>query len=244
MKINSYKKLKNGQYKIILEDKEILLHEDLILKNNLLITKELTSNQIRKLEEENTKYLIYDEALKYLKTKIRSKKEMYEYLKKKEYDNSNIYDVIKMLEKQKYLNDEVYAQAFINDRIHLSNDGPYKIKKALVENGIKKEVIDKYVGIYDESLQRERIEKLIQKRIKTNHTKSKSILKRKIMMDLNNLGYTTNLIRNALSLLDDVSDEEIRKREYEKLYVKLSKKYTGYELEAKIKQKMYQKGFY
>ncbi len=244
MKINSYKKLKNGQYKIILEDKEIVLHEDLILKNNLLITKEISNDQIEKLEQENKKYFIYDEALKYLKTKMRSKKEMYDYLKKKEYEDSNIMDVIKMLEKQKYLNDEIYTQALINDRIHLSNDGPYKIKKVLIENNIKKEVIDKYMYIYDETLQIERIEKFIQKKIKTNHNKSKTMLKQKIMMDLNQLGYSTNLIKNALSLLEDVTDEEIKKKEYEKLYAKLSKKYTGYELEAKIKQKMYQKGFY
>ena len=37
-------------------------------------------------------------------------------------------------------------------------------------------------------------------------------------------------------------DSDIAKKEYEKLYKKLSSKYEGAELEFKIKQKLYQKG--
>lgn len=244
MKINSYKRQRNGQYKVILDDREILLHEDLILKYNLLLTKNITSKELNELEEENKKYLIYDDAIKYLKTKLRSKKEMYTYLKKKEFEDSFIQEVIKMLEKQGYINDEIYTQAFINDRINLSNDGPYKIKKSLIENNISKEMIEKYMIVFDDVLQKERIEKLIRKKISANHNKSKQILKQKIMIDLGNLGYQTSLIRESLSLLENVSDEDIKKKEYEKLYAKLSKKYSGYELENKIRQKMYQKGFY
>ena len=36
--------------------------------------------------------------------------------------------------------------------------------------------------------------------------------------------------------------KEFIQREYDKLYRKLSRKYSGSELELKIKQKMYQKG--
>ena len=39
---------------------------------------------------------------------------------------------------------------------------------------------------------------------------------------------------------NDTSD--IAKREYEKLYTRLSRKYSGKELEYKIKEKLYQKG--
>lgn len=244
MKINSYKRQRNGQYKVILDDKEILLHEDLILKHNLLLTKNITSKELNALEEENKKYLIYDDAIQYLKTKLRSKKEMSIYLKKKKFEDSFIQEVIKMLEKQGYINDEVYTQAFINDRINLSNDGPYKIKKSLIENNISKEMVEKYMIVFDDTLQREKIEKLIKKKIHSNHNKSKQILKQKLMIELGNLGYQTSLIRELLSLLENVSDEDIKKKEYEKLYAKLSKKYSGYELETKLKQKMYQKGFY
>ena len=41
-----------------------------------------------------------------------------------------------------------------------------------------------------------------------------------------------------------VDEKSIYEKEYQKLYNKLSKKYEGYELENKIKQKLYQKGLY
>lgn len=244
MKINSYKKLKNGQYKILLEDRELILHEDLILKNNLLLVKELSEKQIKYLEDENKKYFIYDDALKYLKTKLRSKQEMYRYLEKKEYDKSSVEEVITKLEKQKYLNDEIYIQAYINDKMHLTNDGPYKISKDLQKKNMDMKTISQYIEVFSIELQNEKVEKLIHKAIKTNRNKSKKILKQKITKDLLNLGYSMDVIQNHLYLLDTVSDEEIKKKEQDKLYAKLSKKYTGAELEYKIKQKMIQKGFY
>lgn len=244
MKINSYKKLKNGQYKIILSDRELVLHEDLILKNNLLITKELSEEQIGHLEDENKKYLIYDEALKYLKSKLRSKQEMYQYLEKKEYDKKSIDTVIHMLIKQKYLDDDLYVQAYINDKMHFTNDGPYKILKSLKQHNIDKKTIDQHLKSFSIELQKEKVEKFVQKAIKTNRNKSKKNLKQKIIYNLSNLGYSMDVIQSCLYLLEDVSDENIKKKEQEKLYAKLSKKYSGSELEYKIKQKMIQKGFY
>lgn len=68
------------------------------------------------------------------------------------------------------------------------------------------------------------------------------LLKRKIQAYLLNLGYSNTYINQALNGKKLV-DEDISKQEYQKLYNKLSKKYSGRELEYKIKQKMYQKGF-
>ena len=47
-------------------------------------------------------------------------------------------------------------------------------------------------------------------------------------------------VLNSLSITDN---EEIARKEYQKYYNKLSKKYSGRELEYKLKQKMYSLGF-
>ena len=50
MKIIKYTKLKNSQYKIILENgTEVKLYDDVILKENLLLTKEITNKQLDKI---------------------------------------------------------------------------------------------------------------------------------------------------------------------------------------------------
>ena len=103
-------------------------------------------------------------------------------------------------------------------------------------------LIDKHLSLYNDDIQREKIVKLIDKEIRLNTNKSLGVLKNKIFINLVNKGFDRNLI---YSLLDEVSydDSVIYEKEYKKLYNKLSKKYSGSELEYKIKEKMYQKGF-
>lgn len=243
MKIERYAKLKNGQYKLSLDNNtSILLHEDLILKHELLIRKEINDDDIDKLLEENKIYITYDLALNYLKNKMRSKKEIKDYLLKKEIKEELIINAIEKLEEQGYLNDSIYAKAFINDKINLSNDGPYKIKENLIKLGINEDIVLKNLEVFDRDLEITRIEKLMNKQIKTNHNKSKHLLKQKIINYLVNLGYTKELVISLISKID-VDDSDIKKKEYDKIYNKLSKKYSGKELDYKVRQKMYQKGF-
>ena len=68
-------------------------------------------------------------------------------------------------------------------------------------------------------------------------------MQRKILIDLNNEGFKKNLIQQEISKIDFADDKDLAKKEYDKLYKKLSRKYSGRELELKIKQKLYQKGF-
>ena len=244
MKIESYTRQKNGQYKIRLEDDSyILLHEELILKYELLIKKELTEEQKNSLLEENKTYLIYDEAIKCISRKMRSVYELKQYLLKKDYSKDLVDSVVSLLIKQGYLNDLVYAKAFVHDKIALSNHGPLKIINELKKDLILDKYINESISIFTKELEEERITKLINKAIKSNHNKGKSFLKQKILNDITTLGYHKDIIINNLYLIDDIDDSDIKQKEYDKLYSKLSKKYSGSELEYKIRQKLYQKGF-
>ena len=75
MKIKSYKKVKNNQYKIYLEDnRELTLYDEIILKYNLLLKKELSKKEIVEIIKENQHLSCYFSALNYLNYKNRSKK--------------------------------------------------------------------------------------------------------------------------------------------------------------------------
>ena len=243
MKIEKFTKNKNGMYLLTLENHtQIKIHEDLILKYELLLSKEITASLLEKINSENQFYEIYEIALKYLKLRLRSRKELNESLLKKGYSQESINSVIKLLSKQGYLDDKSYATAFIHDKILMSNYGPEKIKGELEKNGISEEVIEECISIFTEELEKERIEKIIQKQIQANHNKGSMLLKRKIQLFLINLGYSNYLINECLNGKKLVS-EDLYQKEYKKLYAMLSKKYEGKELEYKMKQKMYQKGF-
>ena len=245
MKIDKYVKDKNGMYKLLLDNDDILLiHEDLILKYELLLKKNIDDSLREKIEKENLIYTAYNLSIKYLNTKARSEKEIYEYLKKRQVDDDIIKECISLLRKNNYINDELYSKMYINDKINLSNDGPYKIRKALTDLGVREEYINSNIDIFDSSLEKEKIEKLVDKQIKLNHNKSAYVLKNKILNYLVNLGYTRSIINEVLNSTNFKDDEDLYKKEYDKLYKKLSRKYSGTELDYKIKEKMYARGFY
>lgn len=244
MKINKFTKQKNGMYNITFENGTTLqAHEDIILKYELLIKKEVSEKEEKKILEENTTYEAYDLAIKYITKKMRSRKEIETYLKSKEIDEKNISNVTELLQKNGYLNDKLYAESFINDKIILSSDGPLKIKKQLIENGISSNIVEEKIQIFDKELEEEKINKIISKMQKSNKNKSAYVLKNKIIDYLSNLGYERANILGCLSNFSFENDNDLVKKEYEKVYKKLSKKYQGKELEYKVKQKMYSMGF-
>lgn len=244
MKINKFTKKKNGMYDISFEDgRTITAHEDIILKYELLIKKELTEELEQKIEKENITYIAYDLAIKYITKKMRCKKELKEYLSSKEVDLKEIEKVIEILEKNGYLNEEIYVESFINDKIILSNDGPNKIRKELQTKGINTKTIEEKIAVFEKEQQIEKINKIITKMIKSNKSKSTYILKNKIIDYLSNLGYEKSLILDLLSNFELEDSKDLIKKEYDKIYKKLSKKYSGKELEYKVKQKMYSLGF-
>ena len=243
MDILNFKKSKDGFYILKLDNNEkISIHEDLILKYNLLIKKTLDNRLKDKLLNENQMYYFYNKAIKYISIKMRSVKEVRIFLSKEEDYNNSIDNIINKLLDQGYLNDLEYTKAFINDRINLSNDGPKKIVLALKKNGIKEEMINDLITVYSSEIEKERIERIINKEMKLNTNKGSRLLKQKIQSDLVNLGYTLETIYSCLESFN-YDDTSLYKKEYEKLYKKYSNKYSGSSLEYYIKQKLYQKGF-
>lgn len=241
MKIQGYKYLGNSKYKVIINNEEYTLYEDIILKYDLLI-KDVNEKDLAKFLEENKRFEAYYVALKYIKTKLRTRKEIEEYLSKKDYNDFDIDYAVARLEQEKYIDERVYAKSYILDAINLKNIGPNKIVMELTNLGIDKNIVLDELSIFTNYIEEEKVYKYIEKSIKNNHNKSSYILKNKIKQNLINLGYNPNIINKYLNEYN-IDDNEIYQKELEKVRSKLSKKYTGKELEYKIKEYMYRKGF-
>ena len=56
MKILKYKKISRGRYKLTTDTSELVLYEDVILKNNLLYNKDITLEILEKIMNENIYY--------------------------------------------------------------------------------------------------------------------------------------------------------------------------------------------
>ncbi len=241
MKIIKYNKINGNKYEVYLENNEkIKLYEDVILKEELLLKKEI--DDISKILVINSQYEIYDVSLKYLNHHVISIKGMKDYLLKKNYVEEDINNTIDKLIKNGYLNDSYFAKCYINDKINLTNDGPLKIIKYLEDNNIEREVYSEILD-KDDEIWSSRIKKYLEKQVKLNK-KSSYYFKNKMMVNLINLGYEKEMINSLLNNITIDNQEELKNIEKEKIRKKLEKKYSGNELERKIKEKLYQRGFF
>lgn len=245
MKILKYKKKKNGQYELELESGEKLsLYEEVILKYELLLKKKVDEKEREKILLSNQEYDVYYVALKSLKSRFKSVKDLRDFLLKKEYPQDYVDKAIQKLLKQGYLNDRSFAKAYINQQMITTSKGPRKIEKELLDKGVSSDIIYDELTVFTQDDQIEKIKKVANRAIRSNRSRGGAVLHKKIVHDLQTLGYDRSIIESVLSTLDFGDTKEIAKKEYEKIYRRLSRKYSGRELEYKIKEKLYQKGLY
>ena len=221
MHINKFKKVGKNKYKIFLDTTELTLYEDIILKYDLLLNKDISIEDIDKLIDENNYYDAYNMALNYIEIKLRNRKEIVEYLKKKHFNNKCIDYALERLDKLNLLDDKRYTEAFINDKMLLSNDGPFKIRKQLIDVEINEEVIDNYLSLIDEEVWKNKLEKLINKKKSIMKSKSYYMFITKMKNDLYNLGYDKYMIDELLSNIEYSSDA------LSKDFLKASRKFKG-----------------
>lgn len=242
MKIEKYTKLKGNKYSVKIDDITIKLYDDVIVKYELLRTKEIDDKLFKELTEYNDKLEAYYKALKYITKKLRTEKEIVKYLEK-DYDKKTIDETIERLKKYGYLNKEIYLKCYISDQINLALVGPNKIKKDLVSLGYKEEEIVALIEEIDNDIWFSKIEKIVKKRINSNRNLGNNKLKEKICYDLGNLGFYKWMIEEVLDNCEFKDNSSILEKEYNKYYNKLSKKYDGSNLDYQVKIKLFQRGF-
>ena len=242
MKIEKYIKDKSNKYKIIIDGETYTLYDDVIVKYQLIMKETISKKELDEVLDFNEKMSSYYDSIKYINKKLRSELEIRQFLTKKEVSNANINETVNRLKENKFINEEIYLKSYINDQINLSNNGPHKIISNLIKLGFHEEEIKERLDKIPYEVWNERIDKYVSKKIKLNHKSSKNMLKMKITNDLINLGYDKELIVSIINNYD-IIDKDIYKVEYEKAKKQLEKKYSGYELDRKIKERLYRKGF-
>ena len=203
MKIEKYKKIKEDLYRVLLDNGEIIdIYEDVILANNLLYKSEINQELLDKINIENNYQLAYNISVKYIMVRLRSINEIKVYLTKKGYSKDVIDKVIEKLIKNKLLDDEIFTKAYINDKLNFTNVGKYKLineltTKMKVDNSVVYNVLESYEEVWND-----RIDKLINKYLKSNKKYSGNTLKNKLYIYLVNLGYDKDKVISVLNNYD------------------------------------------
>lgn len=243
MEIIKFKKVSNNKYKIYFADgSEVLLFEDVIIKNNLLYKKNLDNKEVEKLINQNNEFEAYYSAIKYINIRMRSKMELKNYLIKKKVPEKLACKIIDKLSKEGYLNDLLFTKAFISDQMNLSPNGPLRIKKELLTRGIEEGLSSSEISKIDDDVIREKLSKLLKKQLRIK-TGASNLIKLKLLNYFVNLGYEKDMVLDGLSKACIKTDDKKLKKDYDKLYNKYKNKYDKNKLNYVLSNKLYLKGY-
>lgn len=243
MKIEKYKKMSKGRYQLLLDNGEkIVLYEEVILKFELLLRKEIDVNTLIEVDQLNQEWDVYYQGLNSLRTRYKSIYELELFLLKREYPKDLVDKAIHKLIEQGYLNDQSYVKGYIHNKMITSNSGPDKIEKELLDKKIDSNIIKEELKIFTREEQENRVKKIVEKGIRSNRNRGGFVLKNKIYHDLIQYGYDSSLSSSILSTYSFDTDSSLYQKEYDKYYRKYSRKYSGEELEKKIREKLFIKG--
>lgn len=238
MVVKEIKKAKYG-YNVLAGEQKIYIETKVFLKYRLKKGQTLEINLWNKILEDNEKELIKRKSLVFL-ARRRSTSEFIAYLKKLKAPEYLISLLVKDYTKKGYLDDYLYAELLINKE--QQRYGKIRLEKILLDKGINKKIIN---SLLENHLDKN-LESLIEKACKTVKADNYSMAREKLLRSFTRKGYNLKEISQYLeTYLDkDSFNEDITiKKHYLKAFNKFQNKYTGDELNLKVKQALYRKGY-
>jgi regulatory protein len=166
---------------------------------------------------------------------MRNEKELHKYLINKGYDEKIVNETINKIKALGLLNEKAYISAFINDKVNLSSDGPYKIKNALLDLDFNENDIDDYLYKIDYKTWSDKLDKIINKKKSIMKSKSYYMFVNKMKNDLYNMGYDKDMIEEKLSKIEYESNA------IDKDFEKVNRKFNGDK--NKITSSLLRKGY-
>lgn len=137
-------KRKKGRFNIYLDGEFAFgVGENLIVRENLKIGKNLPKEEINRLVEESGIEKILEKVFKFLSFRPRSKKEILDYLKRKNLGKNESELALKRVEKLGFINDEEFARFLVQSRVKSKPKGKRVLILELRQKGIDNEIIEK-----------------------------------------------------------------------------------------------------
>jgi regulatory protein len=217
--------------------------EDVLIKYQLKKGMELDEFTQLEVLYQDTVRKAFGTAIQYLAFRMRSEKEVRDYLKQKDIEETVIQEVIHRLNHHHYLNDEEFALAFIRTQINTSDKGPRVIKEELKEKGIDHSILEKVMEEFSLELQFSKVFHLCTKAQTKKGNDSQFMYEQKLKQTLNRKGYSFTIIDEVMGEIKNTSPDQ-QNTEVEALLKQSDKARKKYGNDKqKIKQFLYRKGF-
>ncbi len=117
--------------------------------------------------------------------------------------------ILEQLKKDRFIDDERFAAAYIRDKINLSGWGRFKIQAQLAQKGVPKEIIENQMAELDRDKMDERLHQLIEKRARTTKYTTKYQLRDKLIRYGASLGYDFSSVSEAVNqAISEIKNDE------------------------------------
>jgi len=189
-------------------EEPIIVHEDIFIKFRLMSGQCLSIELFDEIIEENNKYLAYISAIRYLGAKMRSSKQISEYLKRKEYSNEHISQAVQRLTEEKLIDDELYATMFVQSKAKTQGKGKLRIAQELQQQGISSQLVENALHYLDEEAEYDAAYRAAEKKLRTLKGEKRDI-QRKLQQFLFRRGYSHSMIRKVMQSLENESKSNI-----------------------------------
>ncbi|HMN48266.1 MAG TPA: regulatory protein RecX [Ignavibacteriaceae bacterium] len=123
-------------------DEKLILSEDVFFQSGLRKGDEVSEDRFSFFVEQNILYHIKHRALSFLSRRFHSERELMIKLKSKLYDERLIKIVLSDLKEKGFIDDRVFAQHFVEEKLSKKRWGKNKIKAALLSKGVNSSIIE------------------------------------------------------------------------------------------------------
>ncbi|MFK4565920.1 recombination regulator RecX [Enterococcus sp. UD-01] len=225
---------------------KLRVSEDTLVHQRLLKGQELSTEMIEKIKQAGSYDVGLQLALNYLSYQLRTKKEIFTYLKEKEILPEDRKKIVARLEEMTLLDDKTYSESYVRTLIRTSDKGPKTIEQQLKQKGVSEEDIQYGLTFYKLDDQLEVAKATAAKAMKRYRTKSFKEALQKVQLHLMQKGFNREVIDLVFEELSFEKDEEqeleVIKKEGDKLWER-HRRLEPAKRFMKVKQSLYQKRF-
>jgi regulatory protein len=183
----------SSRYSVYVDDKYVFGLDGLELSaSNLRVGLTLSPAEVEDWQSRSSEGKAYNAAVRYLSYRRRSRTEVQQYLKDKEYDLATSELTLERLDDLGLINDNAFAAAWISDRMRLKPRSRMRLVAELREKGIAAEVIEESLSVLSRDDLLEALRGIIAKKRRRYATEAK------LIQYLGTLGYSYDLIKKAI----------------------------------------------
>lgn len=222
------------------------ISEDILVKEDIHKGKMLTNEDIDRLRKSDELDKAFQKTLNYLSYRMRSEKELIDYLRQEEVPMEEIEGMIERMRRLDFVNDQRFADAFVRTKRDQSKKGPNVIRQELKLKGVSNTIMDKSLEQYTPEEQLDMAIELAEKKQRSYKKESSRQKEQKLVQFLMQKGFPHGIAAEALKEANIENDEE---EQFEAISGWGEKAWRKFESEApykrrqKIKQALYRRGF-